>query len=378
MLQTPMHESDINALADRIAETAAQLDAGTHRLLTDLRQFDQQGGWASQGAVSCAHWLNWRCGIALGAAREKVRVAHALGGLPLIDDALRLGQISFSKARAMTRIATQENEAQLVELARHSTAAQLERVCRLYGRTQPRDPADPARRYFRVRDTEDSMVRIEIQLCPDEAARLLKACDVSAETRLDGLVTMAEATLHSDQPDRPPVEILVQIDACTLVGQEEQTGISAETSLRLLCDAGIVPVLTDAQGTPLDVGRKSRSIPAALRRALAVRDRGCRFPGCTHTRYVDAHHVRHWVAGGETSLANTLLLCGRHHTLVHEGGFRVVVEGTRPRFFDPVGVELREAGIPPVVGTRTYEIGAPSPGWDGQRVDYDAAVGSLL
>ena len=83
-----------------------------------------------------------------------------------------------------------------------------------------------------------------------------------------------------------------------------------------------------------------------------------RFPGCTHTRYVDAHHVRQWVEGGETSLANTLLLCGHHHTLVHEGGFRVVVEGTRARFFDPAGIEL--------------------PGWDGQRVDYDAAVGSLL
>jgi hypothetical protein len=283
-----MRESDINALADRIAETAAQLDAGTHRLLTDLRQFDQQGGWATQGAVSCAHWLNWRCGIALGAAREKVRVAHALAALPLIDDGFKQGQMSFSKVRAMTRIATPENEAQLVELARHSTAAQLERMCRLFRDTQPRDPASAAQRYLRVRDTEEGMVRIEIQLAPDEAARLLKACDASAETRLDSLVTMAEATLRGNHPERPPVEVLVHIDAATLVGQEEHAGISAETSRRLLCDAGIVPVLTDAQGAPLNVGRKSRSIPAALRRALAVRDRGCRFPGCTHSRYVDA------------------------------------------------------------------------------------------
>ena len=373
-----MHANEIDALADRIAETATQLDAATHRLLTDIRIFDQQEGWGRQGALSCAHWLGWRCGIALGAAREKVRVAHALGGLPLIDDALRLAQISFSKVRAMTRIATPENEAQLVELARHSTAAQLERICRLTRGTQPRDPAHAAERYLRVRDTEDGMVRIEIQLRPDEAARLLKVCDVSAGTRIDGLVTMAEATLRGDQPERPPVEVLVHIDAATLVGQEERAGISAETARRLLCDSGIVPVLTDAQGTPLDVGRKSRSIPTALRRALAVRDRGCRFPGCTHTRYVDAHHVRHWVAGGETSLANTLLLCGHHHTLVHEGGFRVVVDGTRTRFLDPAGVELPEIGVPHLVGMRPYEIGTPSPGWDGQRVDYDAAVASLL
>jgi hypothetical protein len=235
-----MHANDIDALADRIAETAAQLDAGTHRLLTDIRLFDEQGGWGRQGALSCAHWLGWRCGIALGAAREKVRVAHALGALPLIDDALRLGQISFSKVRAMTRVASQENEAQLVELARHSTAAQLERFCRLYRRTQPPDPTDQARRHFRVRDTEDGMVRIEIRLCPDEAARLLKACDVSAGTRLDGLVPMAEAALRGNQPERPPVEVLVHINAATLLGQEEQSGISAETSRRFPgCYVGI-------------------------------------------------------------------------------------------------------------------------------------------
>src|SRR5215831_7904862 len=94
-------ENDVDALADRISETAAMLDAGTHRLLTDLRRFDVEQMWFVQGCLSCAHWLNWRCGIALGAAREKVRVARALASLPLIDDALRLGQVSYSKVRAM-------------------------------------------------------------------------------------------------------------------------------------------------------------------------------------------------------------------------------------------------------------------------------------
>src|SRR5262249_50666549 len=112
----PSAPDEIDALADRIAETAAMLHAATHRLLTDRRRFDEQEGWARQGAVSCAHWLGWRCGIALGAAREKLRVAHALAQLPLIDAALRDGQLSFSKARAMTRIATPDNEANLLEL----------------------------------------------------------------------------------------------------------------------------------------------------------------------------------------------------------------------------------------------------------------------
>ncbi|HKA86578.1 MAG TPA: DUF222 domain-containing protein [Haliangiales bacterium] len=377
----PSAPDEIDALADRIAETAAMLDAATHRLLTDLRRFDEQEGWARQGAVSCAHWLGWRCGIALGAAREKLRVAHALAQLPLIDAALRDGQLSFSKARAMTRIATPDNEANLLELARQATAAQLEKICRLYGQTQPRDPAaEEERRYLRVRDTDDGMVRIEIQLRPDEAARVLKACDVSAETRMDGLVAMAEATLRGDHPDRPPVDVMVHVDAATLTGRDEQVGIPADTARRLLCDAGIVPVLAgeDAHGTPLDVGRKTRSVPTALRRALVARDVGCRFPGCAHTRYVDAHHVRHWVDGGETTLANTVLLCTRHHTLVHEGGFRVTTDGDGLRFFDRRGIELPSAGTPPAVRITLPRVLAPSPVGDGNPVDYAAAVGCLM
>ena len=122
-------------------------------------------------------------------------------------------------------------------------------MCNLYRRIQPRDPAKSPERYLHVRDTDDGMVRIEIQLAPDEAARLLKACDAAADSRVDGLLAMAEATFRGDHPDRPPVEVLVDIDAATLVGEEEQTGISAGSSRRLLCDAGIVPVLTDAEGT---------------------------------------------------------------------------------------------------------------------------------
>ena len=301
----PFSDDEIIALGDRIAETAALLDAGIHRLLADVRRFDDERGWAHQGMLSCAHWLSWRCGIALGAGREKVRVAHALAALPLIDDALRLGQLSYSKVRALTRVATAEIEGKLVDIARNSTAAQLEKICRLYAQTQPRPThTDEPTRWLRVRATSDGMVRIEVQLRPDEAARVLQAADVSAGTRPDGIVAMAEAALRGDRPDRPPVEIMVHIDAATLTGHHAEAGIPAETSRRLLCDAGIVPVLEDATGTPLDVGRKTRTFTTSLRRALVARDGGCRFPGCTNRRHVDGHHIRHWVDGGETSLAN--------------------------------------------------------------------------
>jgi hypothetical protein len=353
---------EIVALGHRIAETAAMLDSGMHRLLTDVRRFDIERGWAREGALSCAHWLSWRCGIALGAGREKVRVAHALAGLSLIDDALRRGQLSYSKVRAMTRVATAENEAALVKIACHSTASQLERVCRLFGQSQPRsEGVDEPSRWLRVRDTNDAMVRIELQLRPEEASRVLKAADLSAESRADGIVVMADAVLRGDRPDRPPIEVMVHIDASTLSGHGDDAGIPAETSRRLLCDAGVVPILEDTAGTPLNVGRKTRIFSASIRRALVARDGGCRFPGCTNRRYVDGHHIRHWVDGGDTSLPNAILLCSAHHARVHEGGFRVVVERSEVRFLMPGGEEIAPSGIPPAIETPVPKAWPPDP-----------------
>ena len=102
--------------------------------------------------------------------------------------------------------------------------------------------------------------------------------------------------------------------------------VSAETSRRLACDAAVVVLHEGADGSALDVGRKTRSIPPAIRRALSARDTGCRFPGCT-ARHCDAHHLVHWADGGRTSLDNLVLLCRRHHRLLHEGGYRI--EGER-------------------------------------------------
>jgi hypothetical protein len=168
--------ADLELLGERIAEQAAHLDAATHRLLTDLREFDERGGWHAQGAVSCAHWLAWRVGWDLVTARERVRVARKLAGHPTIDDALRRGEVSYSKARAMLRVATPANEPVLLEQARLTTAAQLEKLTRKYALVQrhgkdagPKD--DELRRYVRRRDTEDGMVKIEAVLHPEEAGR---------------------------------------------------------------------------------------------------------------------------------------------------------------------------------------------------------------
>jgi Domain of unknown function (DUF222) len=172
--------SDPAALGDEIARTAAHLDAATHRLLTCIRAFDVSEEWHRQGAISCAHWLAWRINLDPATAREKVRVARALGILPGLDDALRRGVLSYAKVRALTRVATPENEGRLLTIAENLTGAQLERVCRGLRRAVALT-ADGARlhEHRTVRDEilTNGMVRLTITLHPDEAALVMKAIE---------------------------------------------------------------------------------------------------------------------------------------------------------------------------------------------------------
>src|SRR5215468_3450594 len=167
-------DNALEQLGERIAEQAAHLDAAMHRLLADLRAFDARGGWYAQGAASCAHWLAWRVGWDLVTARDHVRVARKLTEFPAIDDALRRGEVSYSKVRAMLRAATPDNETLLLEYAKLMTASQLEKLAGKYKLVQrhdkdPHPQGDEQRRYVRRRDTEDGMVKIEAVLHPEEA-----------------------------------------------------------------------------------------------------------------------------------------------------------------------------------------------------------------
>jgi hypothetical protein len=394
--------TEIDALADDIAVTASRIDAATHRLLTLIRAFDRAGGWHHQGALSCAHWLSWRIGLGLGPAREKLRVAHKLAELLLLDEAFRRGELSYSKLRAMTRVASPDNEAALLDLARNSTAAQLERVCRLYRQAHPPARTDPRsedeRRWVVAEPTDDGMVSIQIRLHPEEAARLMRALEVRADggSLADGAVALADSALagssDGDGPSRPPVEIVVHVSAATLEGHTEPgDGLSAETCRRLLCDAGVVPLLEDASGKTIDVGRKTRTIPPALRRALRARDRTCCYPGCSNRLGLDAHHVKHWIDGGETKLSGVFLTCRRHHRHLHEHGFSAEMRDGQPLFFDPHGREIPPAPARPPLTHDAFDwlraslrqgdvhISAETagPGWDGLPVDYDLCVAAI-
>jgi hypothetical protein len=153
------------------------------------------------------------------------------------------------------------------------------------------------------------------------------------EARADALVALADGYFAGDRGARTGgdrYQVLVHVDAGALSGDEhgsrceldDGAPLATETARRLACDASIVRLL-ERDGKPLRIGRKTRSIPPALRRALCSRDRGCRFPGCTARRFVDAHHIEQWARGGPTDLDNLVQLCAAHHRLVHEGGFGV-------------------------------------------------------
>ena len=159
---------------------------------------------------------------------------------------------------------------------------------------------------------------------------------------------------------------MLHVDASTLkeegeVGQselEDGTRVSAETSRRVACDCGLVTVGHGLGGEVVGAGRRRRTVSPKLRRALEARDRGCRFPGCG-LRFTDAHHVKHWADGGETSLRNLVLLCRRHHRAVHEGGVRVCVDREgQVVFFTPKGKALLGA---PAVGAGRVVGAGPSP-----------------
>jgi len=360
-------------LGQEIACLSARLDAATHRLFECIRRFDETCGWHDQGAISCAHWLSWRVGWDPATARERVRVARALGSLPTIDEALRSGRLSYAKVRALTRVATADNEPKLLEMALVATGAQLERLCRGYRGVldSERTPA-AEERSVRKRLLPGGMVKLELVLEPDEAELILRAVDharevraeqakhaeeaepfrpedpsasasptrveprvaagsqpvgsacdfvggekpsqsgaanetavkvidVSAEvswpSRADGVVTIAESFLAGHPVTGSGGErfqVMIHLDQEVLgpdgawsATLEDGTCVSAETLRRVACDCGLVA--TGGDGEALNIGRRTRSIPPAIRRALMLRDRGCAFPAvrtrdsCTRT-----------------------------------------------------------------------------------------------
>ena len=466
-VELPLNRSE--ALCEEITLLAGQLNAGNYQFLKLIAEFDDCKGWSGGGTVkSCAHWLNWKCGINLGAAREKVRVAHCLDELPLIDACFSAGEISYSKVRAMTRVATVETEDALLNIAKHGTASHVEQLVSKYKRVTRalEDEAEQKReddRTLTYYQDQDGMWVISARLPPEEGSLFVKTIEalvapiqqekreqllekklsteagVSAETfsdtieqedpnhvqegiqhiRADALSTMAQHFLatcgdkaqFSSLKGSERCQVMLHVDINTLrqrstggfggehhCNLDEKPWVSAETARRLSCDASLVTVLEDENGNPLNIGRRARTVPASLRRALQTRDKSCRFPGCCETRYVDAHHIQHWADGGETSLDNLLTLCKFHHRQLHRGCFdiRVVApdndQGEAQLIFStPSGRRIETALFPQFPATApesarralcqaapTVDANTCTPNWQGESCDYGMAIEGLL
>ena len=545
---------DNETLGNRIAELAARIQAATWELLVLIRQFDDGGGW--EGFASCAAWLSWRIGLAPGAAREHVRVARALAELPKLSDAMQQGAVSYSKLRAVTRVATPETEQALLDVALAGSAAHVEQLVRTWRRVDraAEQAEEQQRDESRALDTwvdDNGMVVVRGRLTPEVGAVVRRALEAAldaaaphaagpaaggdgqpgtaadgaagdtaeamvptiAQRRADALGMVAECALaggldKGTAGDR--YQVVVHVDADTLAeggrtddGEADESGsvdsgaddnaadesaadesaaptdgrgvvadaaegrvtaapdvpagtspqcaaaaaaaadeatrapaggangpapaaaepvrpaarptahgqatcpgpgggqsvldegggihVSAETARRLACDAATVTMRHGPAGEVLDVGRRTRTISPALRRALAARDGHCRFPGCRAHR-TDAHHVEHWAHGGATALDNLVLLCRRHHRAVHEGGFGVALGAAgEVRFVRPDGRLLEEAPpLPQVTGPPLAPVAARleragirlgpqtgTPAWRGERLDVDWAVSVL-
>lgn len=345
-------------------------------------------------------------------------------------------RLSYAKVRALTRVATRQNEDKLLEMALFATGAQLERLCRAYRSVVAREEApEPEERSVRRRLLPGGMVRLELVLEPDEADLVVraiqrarevhaeqaeppresktestgKAADVSAEmvsakmvwpSPADGAVRLAESFLAGNPVSGTGGErfqVVVHLDQEPLSPDgrlggtlEDGTRVSAETLRRVACDCGLTAA--GGSGENLSIGRRTRSIPPAIRRALMLRDRGCAFPGCTHTRFLHGHHVEHWLHGGETRLGNLVMLCTLHHHLVHEGGWTVTAGADGFFLFHPPSGHAMPHRPPTVevhdilpwlhewADERALHLGPETnkPLWDGKNPDYALAVEGLL
>jgi hypothetical protein len=344
---------------NELAALSAHLSAATARWLELVWEMHEAGDGSD-----LASFVAYRCGISRPEAREYLRVAEALQELPATRAAFGRGELTFTKVRSLTKVATAASEESLLELAGALTASQLQRALRAFRRVAEEDAREAHElEYVDWYVDDDGSLILRARLAAEDGVLVVKALEAardrvltrrreeratgesspgSAESatvaldpprpaRVEALVELAEAALvASDESRGERVRVVVHVDAATLSSDgsgrselEQGPLISPETARRLGCDADLVAQV-ERDGLPVSVGRARRTVPPALRRLLEARDGDtCCFPGCERTRHLQAHHRQHWAHGGETSLDNLVLLCFHHHRFVHEGGYTI-------------------------------------------------------
>lgn len=376
-----------------VVEMCAALNALEAETLRRLAILDTRQAHTVDGYLSTGSWLAHRTRMDSGTARIKVKTARALDHMPVTREAMSSGDLSHTHVRVLVGAKEQHeeafavSEATLVEAAMTLQPRMVRKVVAYWSQnldqdaTIDRSEAQHASRRLHASSTLDGMVRVDGMLDPEGGEVLLTALraltDPAAradhasgeveprltptQRRADALVDVCRHFLDRGEApvtggERPHVTLTVSLAA--LEGRDggacelDASGVvTPEAARRIVCDAGVSRVITGTGSDPLDVGRRTRTVPPALRRALVVRDGGCRFPGCRRLpRWCDAHHLEHWLHGGDTKLSNLVLLCRSHHRLMHEGGFVVgAADGGGFLFKRPDGTSLGQRSPPVAV-----------------------------
>jgi hypothetical protein len=348
------------ALSEDICEIRGIIDRLEFEFSRRVSVFGKRRGFVAEGFVSLISWLRCVGRLTPGAAAHRAELAENLGSLPQTSEAFANGEIGYHHAATIAHSVTEigadavvAQEPTLVEAARNLDPKHLGFVTR-----HLRHCADPDgalrdfnelhdRRYLSLSQTWQGLFVIDGRLDPEGGAALRAALNAleepwqgdvpisAGQRRADALVELARQRL--DKGDLPDVgsqkpHLTVTAAASTLAREPGAPAgeldwsypVPADTVRRLACDCAHTRVLLGPNSEPVDVGRTTRTVPPALRRALVVRDRHCRFPGCDRPPdWCDGHHLIHWADGGETSLENTCLLCRRHHVKVHEQGWQL-------------------------------------------------------
>ncbi|HEY8814281.1 MAG TPA: DUF222 domain-containing protein [Candidatus Dormibacteraeota bacterium] len=362
-----LESEDIEPLADTdLAEDMVDLRRSMDRLEFQfsrrLRLFSRRQGYVTLGFVSLVSWLRRACRLMPGAAMQHKEMARNLASLPQTSMALASGEIGFHHAAVIARSVTEVGAGAVVgEEARLVRAAHsLDPKYLSYLTRRLRYSIDPDGtlahsndqydyRYLHLSQTLDGVFYLDGRLDSEGGATVRAALNALEQSRIDersgsmrradALVELARRQLDAGNlPDvagqKPHLSVtasvatLAKAPGAPPADLEWSQPITADAARRLACDSAMTRVLLGPTSEPIDVGRCTRTIPPALRRALIVRDRGCRFPGCDRPPdWCDGHHLVHWIDGGETNLANTCLLCRRHHRFVHELGWGLVWGG---------------------------------------------------
>ena len=303
--------------ADIVAHAAVE-SAGVAKVLAMVREFDVRQGWAAWECRSAAHWMAWKCGLSIPAGIERVRVAHALADLPLVEAAFAAGSLSYSKVRAITRVATADDEAAWVAIAENATAAQIDRLASAFRRVTRQQALDQiAATGWWWTTHDDGSVEFTLRLPAEVAVAVIDGVDrevelVKGAKRSQLLAEAAARLLTGAAAVTAEVVVHLHDDHAHL---DNGQAVHPDLAECLACE-GAVTTVTDTVDGPR-FGERRTAPTNRQRKWLAARHPQCQFPGCHHDGRFQVHHVVERRHGGTTKLPNLTRLCSFHHRMVH-------------------------------------------------------------